>query len=98
MAWQIVFDSSTFSPTIAFLFPVRQWPGVKDKYGLIRVKDINNLEISSASTLAHHKEFFITDLLRKRRFRMPHNHFRLFPIHAVLGKMVAIPVNPSKTA
>lgn len=65
---------------------------------VIGIKHINNLEIPSPATLAHHEEFLIADLLRKWRLRLPHNHFCFFPIHAVLGKMVAIPVNPSKTA
>ena len=59
---------------------------------VLRVKDIDRLKPSTATPLSDHQELIIVDLLRKWSFGLLNNHFRFFPIHAMLGDVVSVPV------
>jgi hypothetical protein len=58
------------------------------------VDHLDDLQESSPASLAHHQEFFFTDLLGKRWAALANDHFRVFPIHAMFGNVVSIPVDP----
>jgi hypothetical protein len=61
-----------------------------------RVEDIDDLQKSPPLSLTLDQELVIADLLRKRWLGLPNNSFRFFRIHAMLGNVISVPVNPSK--
>ena len=66
------------------------------EHRVVGIKYIDHLKKPASSALAQYEEFVITDLLWIRRLDLPHHHFRLFPIYAVVGNVFAIPGDPPK--
>jgi hypothetical protein len=66
------------------------------KCGAVGIKQVSHLKESPAAPATDYVEFVITGVFRIRRLRIPHDHLRFFLAHAVLGDVVAVPVDPAK--
>ena len=69
---------------------------MNDENRVVRVEQVDDLEVSSSPPPTHDQQLFIADLLRKGRPGLPDNHFGFRRIHPVLRNVVPIPVDPAK--
>jgi hypothetical protein len=63
---------------------------------VVRVEHIDDLQESSAAPLPLDQELVVADLLRERRLGLADNCFCFFPIDAMLGNVVSVPIDPPK--
>jgi hypothetical protein len=69
---------------------------MNDEDRVVRIKQVDDLEVSSAMPSSDDQQFVIADLLRKGRSGLPDDHFGFRKIHPVLRDVVPVPVDPAK--
>jgi hypothetical protein len=67
-----------------------------DENRLIGVSNVNYLEDPTTPAPANHQPLVLLDLAGIRWLGLPYDKLRFFPVHAMLGKVIAVPVNPPK--
>lgn len=77
-------------------FTIVQRPRMNHKNGSIRIKEIAHLNKASSSSATHYVQLVVARILRKRRLRVPHDHLRFLGFNAVLGDVVAVPIDPAE--
>jgi len=63
---------------------------------ILRVEDVNDLQVSPTTAAAEYQQLVVADLLRVRWPNATNSHFRFFGIHTVFGNMLLIPFVPAK--
>jgi hypothetical protein len=69
---------------------------MNNKGRTVFIKQINHLQESTADSATVDNELVIFNFLRKWPLRVAHDHFRFVGLHAVVGDVVAIPVDPAE--
>jgi hypothetical protein len=69
---------------------------VDNEHRGIGVEHVDDLQKPSSASAALDRELVFADLLRKRWPGLPDNEFRFFPVHAMFGKVIAVPANLPK--